>query len=254
MSGDIRRLNDSAGMLRPLVQGLHDVARELDGLAYALVGGLAVLTHVQGHRVTEDIDNAIRGTRSEVSTRLGVVTEPKPGVDLEFTTSGGALVDVLLVGSKPPRTGIGQLREAKGHALRWAVSTAVVRQLDTTPPSDLGPIAVPVAEPAPLIALKCVSASDHRRGHKRDTDLLDLWRLLAHDPLRSVDVVAELADAPQLLRTFVVEYLEELLHYDAVGFVRDMASGPGAAMGAEDVRDLWESVLKPELRRRPADP
>jgi hypothetical protein len=124
VSGDSRRLTDPGGTLRPLIAGLHAATRELAGLPFALVGGLAVLVHVQGHRVTEDIDHAVQVTRNDVSTRLGVIARAVAGVDLGFTTPAGAHLDVLLVRDTPIRRGVGRAREAKSEALRWAVTTA----------------------------------------------------------------------------------------------------------------------------------
>jgi hypothetical protein len=97
-----------------------------------------VLVHVQGHRVTEDIDHAVQVTRNDVSTRLGVIARAVAGVDLGFTTPAGAHLDGLLVRDTPIRRGVGRAHEAKSDALRWAVTTAVVHELDTTLPSDLG--------------------------------------------------------------------------------------------------------------------
>jgi hypothetical protein len=85
VSGE-RLLDDVGGVLADIVDGLHDVSRQLDGLPHALVGGVAVLVHVQGHRVTQDIDSAVRAAKVDVKQRLRVVA------DAELTKGSDAFV------------------------------------------------------------------------------------------------------------------------------------------------------------------
>lgn len=74
MMSDRRVLVDNdSRTLAHMVDGLHDVAGALGERRFAIVGGIAVLTHVQGHRVTQDIDSAVRGLGQEIREALLVV-------------------------------------------------------------------------------------------------------------------------------------------------------------------------------------
>lgn len=110
-------------------------------------------------------------------------------------------------------------------------------------------VTVPIAEPAALVAMKCVSVTDPGRGDRRATDLLDIWRLLADDPVAAVDVVEELARAPGNLPDFVGARLTGFFEGDPGGLIAQMAGGPGAPVSVEDVRDLWSAVIGPKLGR-----
>lgn len=250
MSGEVRRLRELGddGVLATVVDGLHAVSEQLADVPYVIVGGLAVLVHVQGHRVTEDIDSAIRGRSRDVDALLGVIAERTPGRDRRFVMPSGVPIDVLQVRTNAPRRGIGARREAKAHALQWALDTAVMWTLDTQPESPRGPVTVPVAEPGPLIAMKCIATKDPRRGDKRATDLLDIWRLLTDDPVATVGMVEQLTHAPGNVRGYVHDCLRELFENDPRSFVADMAGGPGAAVSVEDIEDLWSDVVGPSLR------
>jgi hypothetical protein len=247
VSGDVRILRDHGGVLSDIIDSLHDVAAQLDGVPHALVGGVAVLVHVQGHRVTEDIDSAVQSTTSEVRRRLLVVADLPRGRDALVVMPNGVPIDVLVAGRKPPRIGIGMAREAKAHAIRWAIETAESVTVDTDPSSFRGSVTLPVARPSALVAMKTVSAADPERGDKRATDLLDLWRLIADDPIATVAVIEELRLAPERLRHWVEEQLTGLFVEAPEDFVVKMAPAPGAARSVEDVRDLWSSVIGPTL-------
>lgn len=219
----------------------------LDGIPHALVGGVAVLVHVQGHRVTEDIDSAVQGTTSEVRRRLLVVADPPRGRDALVVMPNGIPIDLLVAGARLPRAGLGFAREAKAHAVRWAIETAEPVTVDTDPGSSRGPVTLPVARPSALVAMKTVSVADPARGDKKATDLLDLWRLLADDPIATVAVIQELLGAPERLRRWVEERLTRLFVEAPEDFVVRMAPAPGAARSVEDVRDLWDGVIRPTL-------
>lgn len=70
--------------------------------------------------------------------------------------------------------GIGYAREAKAHAVRWAIATAELLTVDTDRGSPRGPVTLPVARPSALVAMKTVAIADPKRGDKSATDLLDL--------------------------------------------------------------------------------
>ena len=248
MSGELRLLRDNGGVLGDIVDSLHDVTAQLHDVPHALVGGVAVLIHVQGHRVTQDIDSAVQAAASEVRQRLLVVAHPSANRDALVLMPNGVPVDVLVAGAGPPRRGIGYLREARAHAVRWAIETAESITVGTDPGSSRGPTTLPVARPSALVAMKSVSTADPARGHKTATDLLDLWRLLANDPIVAVTIVNEFRDAPERLRRWVHERLTTLFVEAPGDFVTGMTQAPGAARSVEDVRDLWEDVIGPSLR------
>ena len=107
MTGEVRILRGHGGVLSDIVDSLHDVAARLDGIPHALVGGVAVLVHVQGHRVTEDIDSAVQGTTSEVRRRLLVVADPPRGRDALVVMPNGIPIDLLVAGARHPVPGSG---------------------------------------------------------------------------------------------------------------------------------------------------
>jgi hypothetical protein len=234
-------------VLGDIVDSLHDVTTQLRDVPHALVGGVAVLVHVQGHRVTEDIDSAVQGDVSETRRRLLLVADPPGDRDALVVMPNGVPVDVLVAGARPPRAGIGEAREAKAHAARWAIETAELTAVGTDPRSRRGPVTLPVARPSALVAMKTVSSADPKRGGKAATDLLDLWRLLADDPIAAVTTVEELRGAPEQLRRWVHERLTALFVDDPDGFVSRMPPGPGAVGSVQDVRDLWDGVIGPTL-------
>lgn len=247
MSGDRRILRDRGGILGGIVDGLHDVEAQLDGVPHALVGGVAVLVHVQGHRVTEDIDSAVRGYEQNVRQRLLLAADPAPGREATVVLPNGVPVDVLIASERAPRRGLGAFREAKAHGIRWAIETAWAVTIDADPPASRGAVTVPVAIPSALVAMKTVSAADPQRGAKRATDLLDIWRLLADDPIATVRTVQELRAAPPPLRSWVQAQLNAYFVDDVPGFIGEMANGPGRAASADEVSELWQAVLKPVI-------
>jgi hypothetical protein len=249
VSGERRVLHDVGGVLADIVDGLHDVSRQLDGLPYALVGGVAVLVHVQGHRVTQDIDSAVRAVAVDVRQRLQLVADAEltKDSDADIVLPNGVPVDVLTAGQDPPRRGIGARREAKAHAVRWAVETAVTTTIDVDPSGRLGPLALPVATRAALVAMKSVSTADPARGQKRGSDLLDVWRLLSDNPVRTAELLAQLREAPDRLMLFTRQRLHDLFGAEPGEFVRDMARGSGSAADVAEVRELYDELIRPEL-------
>lgn len=199
MSGDVRLLVDRGDVLGRIVDGLHDVVAQLESTPHALVGGVAVLVRVQGHRVTHDIDSAVRGPEADIRRRLAVVGVPAGKRDATVVLENGVPVDVLYAGARPPRKGIGVFREAKAHAVGWAIEIAEPITVDTEPSASRGPITLPVAKASALVAMKTVAIADPRRGDKRATDLLDVWRLLADDPIMTGQHIEEFGNAPPVL-------------------------------------------------------
>ncbi|MTV27828.1 nucleotidyl transferase AbiEii/AbiGii toxin family protein [Nitriliruptoraceae bacterium ZYF776] len=244
LSGERRILRDRGGILG---DGLHDVEAQLQGVPHALVGGVAVLVHVQGHRVTEDIDSAVRGLEQSIRQRLLLAADPAPRREATVVLRNGVPVDLLIASERSPRRGTGAFREARAHGIRWAIETASAVTIDTDPPASRGAATVPVAIPSALIAMKTVSAADPRRGAKRETDLLDIWRLLADDPVMTVGTMQQLREAPPPLRNWVQAQLSGYLHHDVPGFIGRMANGPGGASSGDEVSELWQSVIEPAI-------
>lgn len=244
MSGEVRVLPDPDGVLGPT---LRSVVERLGDVPYALVGGLAVLLHVPGHRVTEDLDSAVRSTRRAVASRLGVVATSGAGADVRFQMPEGAPVDVLLVSDRPPRPGMAPRRVARREALTWALESASSMTLATTSEAQSDLLEVQVASPAALVAMKATSVNDRQRGAKRATDLLDVWRLLSADIVATAGLVDDLVEAPGSLPGYVGRTLTALMRDEPARFIDDMASVRGAKPTIADVRDLWGSLLEPRL-------
>lgn len=245
VSGEPRVLRD----LAEIVDGLHDVSRQLDGLPYALVGGVAVLVHVQGHRVTQDIDSAVRAYKIDVRRRLEVVADADLTSDSDAfaVLPSGVPIDVLTAGHKAPRVGIGGRREARAHAVLWAIETGVLTTIHAEPQGRRGPVSLPVATPAALVAMKTVSAADPARGGKRASDLLDIWRLLSENPIRTAELLPQLHTAPDQLTAWTQQRLHHLFLEAPGNFLRGMAAGPGSATDVAEVRGLYVDLIQPEL-------
>lgn len=251
MSGELRTLSDDTGVLATVVDGLHELSARFEGLRFALVGGVAVLVHVQGHRVTEDVDAAVGASVAEARSRLLEVARTG-AADATVVLTNGVPVDILSASARPPRRGLGRRREAKAEAVRWAVATAQLTTVRTSPESEKGPVQLPVATRGTLVAMKCVAIADPRRDErKRATDKLDLWRLLADDPIATVEALEELAAGPPRLHGWVAERLQKHLALDATDFLASMARGVGAPRDAEEVTELWTDVIGPLLRSQP---
>lgn len=253
MTSDRRVLIDNdSRQLAKIVDGLHDVVAALDDRRFAIVGGIAVLTHVQGHRVTQDIDSAARGLAQEIRDAFLVVAEPDHDGESDVLLPNGVPVDLLVVGHGAPSAGTGRggqakRREATGHAIRWAIDTARTHQLVCEPANPRGPVAVPVAGVSALLAMKTIALTDPSRGEKADTDRLDLWLLLTDDFDRAAAALQQLCDAPAPMRRWAAEVFVELLRDDPHGFLGRVADGVGAPQSVTDVDDVWQAVVEPHL-------
>lgn len=247
MSGDLRIIPDRGGTIGAIIDALHEFVDHFADVPYALIGGLAVLAHVPGHRVTQDIDSAVRGFEADVRARLLEVATLPPVGQATAVLSGGVPIDIAYASPRPPRPGLGQPREARLRARNWAIETAVPLTLVSAPESSRGPVTVPTAIPAALVAMKVAAIEAPDRGDKRATDILDLWRLLSDDPVATTHLLDDLAVAPTALRTWVADRLHHHMHEGLRAFVADMASGPGAATSPDDVTDLRDALITPAL-------
>lgn len=253
MTSDRRVLVDNdSRTLAHMVDGLHDVAGALGERRFAIVGGIAVLTHVQGHRVTQDIDSAVRGLGQEIREALLVVAGPDHTGKSDGLLTNGVPVDLLVVGHGGPKPSSGRgrqarQREATGHAIRWAIDSARVHELVCAPENSRGPVTVPVADVAALLAMKAIALTDPSREAKAVTDRLDLWLLLTHDLDRATAGLQQLCDAPAPARRWTAEVFVELLRDDPSDLLGQIADGFGAPRSVEDVDDVWHAVVQPHL-------
>jgi hypothetical protein len=131
--------------------------------------------------------------------------------------------------------------------VRWAIETAVATTLEADPPGRRGPIRLPVARPAALVAMKAVSTADPARGEKRASDPLDIWRLLSDNPVRTAELLFQLRGAPEQLQDYTRQRLLDFFVVAPGVFVRDMAPGPGSAADVREVRELYDAVIQPEV-------
>jgi hypothetical protein len=244
VSGEVRTLRGP--VFGDIIDGLHGVLEQLDPTPFALVGGVAVLVHVPGHRVTEDIDSAVRGDVNEIRERLLVVAALPKARDATVVMPNGVPVDVLADGYGAIRSGLGR-RTAKRYALRWAIETAELMTVEALPAGSRGRVTLPVARPSALIGLKTVAIADPRRGDKRATDLLDVWRLLSDAPIKTAELMEELRAAPAELRAWVKGQLTTLFADDPANFRATMATGLGTAQTVEEIRELWAAAIEPGL-------
>lgn len=154
------------------------VITEQTGRPVVLVGGLAVLCRLSTpYRVTTDLDTVDRrATHEESQLQLLVSAGATPsgrGV-LVRTQWGEVQVDVLQVTDADVAGRYDDPTDrlhVQAHA--WAASTASLLELRA---DELEPLAVSVAEPGPVVAMKLQSAMD-RGAAKEGTDLLDIMRI-----------------------------------------------------------------------------
>lgn len=91
------RVPDQPGKHARIAAAVEAVVAALRDRRFAIVGGMAVLTHVQGHRVTQDIDSAVRGPAQEIRDALLVVAEPDSDGESDVLLPNGVPVDLTSV-------------------------------------------------------------------------------------------------------------------------------------------------------------
>ena len=228
-------------MIGGLLVGLGTFVEHLS-YPYALVGGIAVLVHQPGFRVTEDLDAVVRAERQQVLRDLRAVVAPgvrmiSPRVELQDGTG----LDLLEARRTEPRPGLPAQRLAKEHAKRWAVETAEVWELGMA--GGDRHVEVRVARRAVLVAMKLAALDDGaREASKRRTDQLDIWRLVGQHAESLALVLDELDAAPGSLPDWCRARLETLLVDDLAAFLAATAGMRGAPTNTRVVRELWEAV------------
>lgn len=155
------------------------VVAEQSGREVVLVGGLAVMCRLSApYRVTTDLDTVDRRgvlERSQLELLVSAGAIPSgPSGAIVHTPYGDVQVDILQVTeaeiADPPDDPTDRLH-VQSHA--WAASTASGLVLVA---EGLAPLAVRVAEPGPIIAMKLQSIMN-RGSAKEGTDLLDIVRI-----------------------------------------------------------------------------
>lgn len=161
-----------------LVQAIPEIARRA-GQPVIVVGGLAVICRLsRPYRATSDLDTVHRRTEEEpqqLELLLAAGAEPSGPSGVRVPTPAGPVqVDVLEVSDAElddlPEDPTDRLH-VLSHA--WAAHTASPVILRTELSED---VAVLVAEPGPLIAMKLQSVMNRGRA-KEATDLLDIIQL-----------------------------------------------------------------------------
>ena len=155
------------------------VIAEQTGRAVVLVGGLAVICRLPTpYRATSDLDTVDRravGDQPQLELLLAAGGTPSgpSGVVIQ-THVGDIQVDVLQV-TDAELDSLPDDPTDRLHVLSHAWAAATATELLLAAP-ELGPLAVAVAEPGALIAMKLQSIMN-RGAAKEGTDLLDIIRL-----------------------------------------------------------------------------
>lgn len=213
-----------------------------------VVGGLAVVCRLnRPYRATVDLDTVNRRHDGEPALlelliRTGAERSGPSGV-LVPTEAGRVQVDVLEVTDADlavlPDDPTDRLH-VLSHA--WAAASATPVNLRVSGRPDL---AVAVAEPGPLVAMKLQSIMN-RGATKEGTDLLDIIRLCL-DPVAGPDLLAQLADAGPQLREDAARHAQLWFNDRAERSLRIVRAIPeGQGVQADDLRlvaELLHSAL-----------
>lgn len=253
MSGDVTLIDSGDGGITRLVH----VASQLFGRpgfgSAALVGGLAVTIRLATvHRATNDVDTVADG---EISLEyIGERDVSEPG----RVRIDGVKVDVMPTSPLPDRAEElpdGELDRLFVLGHRWALESAeavtlrVVRAGEAAEPTVTHRLEVAMA-PA-LVACKFHAISDRRdaRSAKRESDAVDLVRLIA-DLVRVESTVERYRGAPFDLPALVVSQTRRWLIEDATRMARLVSLGSewGAAPTDPDeiatVGELFVEALR----------
>jgi hypothetical protein len=185
----------------------------LTGQPVTVIGGLAVICRLSSpHRATSDLDIVNRrGDHQTPQLELLIAkSEPVEGRNaaLVTTAAGKVIVDVLEVADADlhplPDDPTGRLF-VLSHA--WAAATATPVIIDVRGQPD---IAVAVAEPGPLIAMKLQATFDRSKA-KEGTDLLDIVRLTL-DQQSGLTVREQLSLAESQLAQDIAQHVDFCLN------------------------------------------
>lgn len=202
MSGsDSRPVVDLAGTSMSALALAIPAVAERTGQKVTVVGGLAVVCRLsRPYRATTDLDTVHRrhdGEPAQLELLLtsGAVRSGPSGV-LVPTSAGQVQVDILEVTD----TDLARLPDDPTDRLHvlshaWAAASATPVTIRAVGVPDL---AIDVAEPGPLVAMKLQAVMNRSRA-KEGTDLLDIVRLCL-DPVTGPVVLTQLASSEWQLR------------------------------------------------------
>ncbi|WP_089253485.1 hypothetical protein [Asanoa hainanensis] len=230
-----------------LVLAIPAVA-ERTGREVTVVGGLAVVCRLsRPYRATTDLDTVHRRhdgepTQLELLLSSGASRSGPSGV-LVPTAIGQVQVDLLEVTDAD----LAQLPEDPTDRLHvlshaWAAASATLVTIRATGLPDL---AVRVAEPGPLVAMKLQSVMNRGRA-KEATDLLDIIRLCV-DPVAGPTALTQLASSEPQIREDACRHASRWFDHQATRSLRVIRAVPdGQEIEIADlqlVSELLHSVL-----------
>jgi hypothetical protein len=242
--GEPRSIVLAGRAMTRLVSAIPVVA-EQTGRAVVLVGGLAVMCRLRApYRVTTDLDTVDRRRVNEHSQLELLVsagaTPSGPSGALVHTPFGDVQVDVLQVTDADvddlPDDPTDRLH-VQSHA--WAASSASGLMIAV---EELPPLAVAVAEPGPIIAMKLQSIMN-RGAAKEGTDLLDIVRLTLDRDCGPVSR-DQLEVAGQLLRADALLHARRWFHETADRSLKKIKVVPeGGDVELDDVRLVGDLLV-----------
>jgi hypothetical protein len=234
-------------IMESLVQAIPETANRT-GRRVIVVGGLAVICRLASpYRATSDLDTVNRrGSDEPAQLDLLIASgaaRSGPSGALVPTPAGPVQVDVLEV-SDSDLENLPEDPTARLHILAhaWAVATATQMELRS---ESIRGLAVAVAEPGALIAMKLQAVMDRSR-QKEATDLLDIIRLTL-DPTAGAASREALRQADPILRGDALLHARRWFDQQADRTLRRVHEIPeGRGVAAEDiafVAELLEDVL-----------
>ncbi|MCL4446669.1 MAG: hypothetical protein M1134_07405 [Actinobacteria bacterium] len=190
MSGEVL-LSDEGGTATRLLTALATLMAQVRPGAFALIGGLAVMTRLQSvHRATDDIDGVTeqRGDHpSDVAIVLG-----ESGRSAVRRLIEGVKIDHIDVSDTPaaqiPAADLPESEWDKVFVLahRWGFDSATPVTISAVKNRNVvATVACLAASPGSLVAMKLQSAPRRppARIHKAANDYFDLYRLLSNAEL-----------------------------------------------------------------------
>ncbi|GIF64860.1 hypothetical protein Ais01nite_28950 [Asanoa ishikariensis] len=249
MSGsDARPVVDLAGTSMSALALAIPAVAERTGRDVTVVGGLAVVCRLsRPYRATTDLDTVHR-RRDDEPAQLELLlasgaSRSGPAGVLVPTAVGQVQVDILEVTdadlARLPEDPTDRLH-VLSHA--WAAASATLVTIRAVGVPDL---AVGVAEPGPLVAMKLQPVMNRGRA-KEATDLLDIIRLCL-DPVAGPTVLTQLANSEPQLREDAGRHAGRWFDHQAGRSLRVVRAVPeGQGIELDDlhlVGELLHSVL-----------
>lgn len=244
VSGDVTLIDGGDGAVSRLVSTASTLFARPAFAPAALVGGLAVTMRLATvHRATNDVDTVSDGEGPR-AVALEYVGDRDAGAS-DRVEIDGVKVDVMTTETLP--TSFAELPEGDldrlfvlGH--RWALETAERLTVRVVSPdgSAVGePASLVVATAPALVACKFHAIVDRRdaRAHKRESDAIDLFRLLG-DLVRVRRLANEFSSAPFDLTALVSAQVERWFIEGAIRTARLMNLSAAAGDARLDSIDV----------------